>query len=57
MLAKKVFHEVGEFMGNKIADAVTKSNDDNIDEQEPVEETIIPPGKREEKLSKLRRVL
>ena len=57
MLAKKVFHEVGEFMGNKIADAVTKSNDDNIDEQEPVEETIIPPGKREEKLSKLRRAL
>ena len=57
MLAKKVFHEVGEFMENKIADAVTKSNDDNIVEQEPVEETIIPPGKREEKLNKLRRVL
>ena len=26
MLAKKVFQEVGEFMGNKIADAVAKWN-------------------------------
>ena len=26
-----------------MADAVTKSNDDNIEKQEPVEEIIIPP--------------
>ena len=42
---------------NKIADAVTKSNDDNIEKQEPVEEIIIPPEKRDEILHKLRKVL
>ena len=31
MLPKKVVHEAGEFIGNKIADAVTKTNDDNIE--------------------------
>ena len=30
MLPKKVVHKAGEFIGNKIADAVTKSNDDNM---------------------------
>ena len=44
---KKVVHETGEFMGNKIADAVTKSNDDKIEQQEPVEEIIIPIEKRD----------
>ena len=29
--SKKVVHKVGEFIGNKIADAVTKSNGDNIE--------------------------
>ena len=29
--SKKVVHKAGEFMGNKIAYAVTKSNDDNIE--------------------------
>ena len=38
MLLKKIVHKVSEFIGNKIVDAVTKSNDDNIDKQEPVEE-------------------
>ena len=33
---KKVIHKAGEFIGNKIADAVTKSNNDNIEKQEPV---------------------
>ena len=41
--SKKVVHNTGKFVGNKIADAVTNSNDDNIEKQEPVEEIIIPP--------------
>ena len=44
--SKKVVHKVGEFIGNKIADAVTKSNDDKIvkPDENPrnVEEIIIP---------------
>ena len=54
---KKVVHKAGEFIGNKIVDAVTKSNDDNIEKKEPAEEIIIPPEKREEILNNLRRVL
>ena len=55
--SKKVVHKGGEFIRNKIADAVTKSNDDNIEKQEPVEEIIILPEKGKEVLNKLRRVL
>ena len=55
--SKKVVHKAGEFLGNKIADAVTKSNDDNIEKQEPVEEILIPLEKRDEILNKLRKVL
>ena len=55
--SKKVVHKADEFIGNKIADAITKSNDDNIEEQEPVEEIIVPREKREEILNKLRKVL
>ena len=44
--SKKVVHKAGEFIGNKIADTVIKSNDDNIEKQEPVEEIIIPPQKK-----------
>ena len=51
MLLKKV-HKTGEFFGNKIADAVAKSSNDNTEKQEPVEEIIIPPVKRVEILSK-----
>ena len=36
---------------------MTKSNEDNIEKQEPVEEIIIPLGKREDILNKLRKVL
>ena len=54
---KKVVHKTGEFLENKIADTVTKSNDDNVKKKEPVEEIIIPPEKRDEVLSKLRKVL
>ena len=63
--SKKVVNKAGEYLGNKIADAVlpktlstrTKSNDDNIEKQEPVEELIIPPEKTEEILNKVRKVL
>ena len=44
--SKKVVHKAGEFIGNKIANAVTKTNDDNNDKQEPVDEIIIPLEKR-----------
>ena len=33
--SRNVFHKAGEFLGNKIIDAVTKPNDDKI--VEPVE--------------------
>ena len=36
MLPKNVVYKAGEFIGNKIVDAVTKSSDDNIKKQEPV---------------------
>ena len=55
--SEKVVHKAGEFTGNKIADAVTKSNDDNIEKQEPFEELIIPPDKRQKILNKMRKVL
>ena len=49
-------NKAGELIGNIIAEAVTKPNNDEIVKQDPVEETIIPPEKREEILNKLRRV-
>ena len=52
-----IVHKAGEFIGNKIAVAVTKPNGDNIEKQEPVEEIIISLEKREEMLNKLRKVL
>ena len=55
--SKKLVHKADEFLGNKIADAVTKSNNDNIEKQEPVEEIIIPPEKKDEILNKLSKVL
>ena len=44
--SKKVVHKAGELIGNKVANAVTKTNDDNNDKQEPVDEIIIPLEKR-----------
>ena len=52
--SKKVVHKAGKFSGNKIADAVAKSNDDKIVKPKHVidkhprnvEEIIIPPEKR-----------
>ena len=55
--SKKVVHKAGDFLGNKIADTVTNSKDDNIDKQEHVEEIISPPEKRNEILNKLRKLL
>ena len=55
--SQKVVHKADEFLGNKIVDAVTKSNDKKIEKQEPVEETIILLKKRDEILNKLRKVL
>ena len=55
--SKKVVHTSGKFLGKKIADAVTKLNDYNIEIQELVEEIIIPLEKRDETLSKFRKVL
>ena len=45
--SQKVIHKAGEFIGNKIAEAITKSNYDKIVKQEPAEEIIIPPEKRD----------
>ena len=42
---QKVVHKAGESSENKIADAVTKSNNDKNDKQEPAQEIIIPPEK------------
>ena len=54
-VSKKVIHKAVEatfeFLGNKIADAVTKSYDDKIVKTKSVEEIIIPPEKREEILN------
>ena len=44
-VSKKAVHKVGEFIGNKTAEAVTKSNDNKIVKQELVKEIIIPPEK------------
>ena len=54
--AGEVVHKAGEYLGNKIADVITKSNDVNTEKQQPVEEIIILPEKREEILSKLSKV-
>ena len=56
-LPKKVVHNAGEYSGNKTADAVTESNNVNIEKQEPFEEEIICPEKREEISNNLRKVL
>ena len=55
--SKNVVHKTGEFLGNKIADAVTMSNDDKIVKQEPVEEIIIPLEERDAILNELGQVL
>ena len=44
--SKKVVHKAGECLGNKIADAISKPNDDKIVKQELVEEIIISLEKK-----------
>ena len=55
--SKKVSHKRSQYLGNKIADAVTKLSDDSIKKQEPVEELIVLPEKRDEIMDKLRKLL
>ena len=58
--SKKVVHKAGEFLGKKIADAVTKSNNDKIVKPDEtlrnVEQIIIPLEKRDEIFKELRKV-
>ena len=44
--SKKEVHKTAEFIENKISNAVTKSNSDNIDKREPIEELIFRPEKK-----------
>ena len=55
--SKKVVHKGDQFLGNKISDAVTKSNSDKIVKQAPVEEIIVPSEETDQILNKLRLVL
>ena len=54
--SKKVVHKVGEFLGNKTPDAVTKLSDNKVvkpdENSRNFEEIIIPPEKREQILNK-----
>ena len=45
--SKKIGQKAGGFIGNKTADTVAESKDDKIVKAKPVEEIIIPTGKRE----------
>ena len=57
--SKNVVHEVREFLGNKIADAVTQLNNDQIvkPDENPinVKEITIPIETKNEILNKLRK--
>ena len=55
--SKKVVHKAGEFIRNRMADKVTKWNNDNFEKKEPAEEIIIPPEKRDDILDKQRKLL
>ena len=57
MLPKMQFIKQCEFIGNKTVDTITKSNDDNTEKQESVEEIITPSEKRQKILNKLRRAI
>ena len=55
--SKNVVRKTGEYWGYKIADAITKSNNVNIEKQGPVVDIIIPSKKREKMSNKLRKFL
>ena len=44
--SKKVVYKASQFIGSKIADTVTKPNDDNANKKEPAEEIIVVPKKK-----------
>ena len=53
ILSRKAVHKTGKFLGNKIAEAVTKLNDDKIMKPELAEKVILPHKKRKEILREL----
>ena len=55
--SEKLVHETDQFIGNKMADAVAKSNDEKIVKHEPIEEIITSLEKRHDILNDLRQVL
>ena len=55
--SKERVHKAGEFLENKIIEAVTKSNNNKIEKQETVEEIINQTEKTEEILNELRQSL
>ena len=55
--SKNVVCKTGDYWWYKIADAITKSNDVNIEKQGPVVDIIIPSEKREKMLNKLQKFL
>ena len=59
--SKKVVHKADKYLGSKISDAETKSNDDQIMKLDAnprnIEEIIIPLEEKNEILDKLRKVL
>ena len=55
--SRNLVHKTCGGLGNKIADAVTNSYDDEIVKTKAVDGIIIPPEKREEILNELRQLL
>ena len=55
--SKNVVRKTGDYWWYKIADAITKSNDVNIEKQGPVVDIIIPSEKREKMPNKLQKFL
>ena len=53
--SKGVVQKAGKFIKNKIADAVSTSNDNNIEKQEPIEEIISPLEKKRKKVKQIER--
>ena len=52
--SKKVVHKTGEFLENKIFDAVTNSYDDKTVKTKPVEEVIILPEKKKRNIKRIK---
>ena len=55
--SKHFVHKPGEFLGNKITDAIPTLNNNNIKKQRAVDKIIIPLEKIEQILDKLRKIL